>query len=110
VTVLGVNTVALGLPAVLAHAAFASRLERAPALWGALAGGSAAAMTGGLVALALAASGKELQPAAALVGVAYLPLVGIEAALTGAITSYLARVHPALLGGVRAPHFDRRAV
>jgi cobalt/nickel transport system permease protein len=111
VTVLGVNTVALALPAVVAHALFAARLERgSPVLWGALAGGSAAAMTGALVALALAASGKELRPAAALVSVSYLPLVAVEAALTGAIASYLARVHPALLGGMRAPQLDRRAI
>jgi len=111
ITVLGVNTVALALPAVVAHGLFAARLERgSPAVWGALAGGSAAAMTGGLVALALAASGKELLPAAALVSVAYLPLVAIEAALTAAIASYLGRAHPAMLGGVHAPRLDGPAI
>ena len=111
VTVLGVNTVALALPAVVAHSLFAARLERgSPALWGALAGGSAAAMTGGLVALALAASGRELVPAAALVGAAYLPLAAVEAALTAAIASYLGRAHPALLAGLQGPRLDRPAI
>jgi cobalt/nickel transport system permease protein len=98
VTVLGVNTVALALPAVVAHGLYAARLERGSrALWGALAGGSAAAMTGALIALALAASGKELWPAAALVGAAYLPLVAVEAVLTATVAAHLGRVNPALL-------------
>jgi cobalt/nickel transport system permease protein len=100
VTVLGVNTAVLALPAVAVRVLFGARFERgSPALWGALAGGMAAAMTGALIALALAASGKELRPAAALVSAAYVPLALVESALTAAIASYLCRVRPALLGG-----------
>jgi cobalt/nickel transport system permease protein len=99
ITVLGVNTVTLALPAVVAHGLFAARLERgSPALWGALAGASAVAMSGALIALALALSGKELWPAATLVAAAYVPLAAVEAALTATIASYLGRVHPAMLG------------
>jgi cobalt/nickel transport system permease protein len=98
VTVLGVNTAALALPAVAVRALFAACLERrSPALWGGAAGAIAAALTGALVALALAASGKELVAAAALVSAAYLPLVVVEAALTATIASYLCRVRPTLL-------------
>lgn len=99
ITVLGVNTVTLALPAVVAHGLFGARLERgSPAVWGALAGASAVAMSGALIALALALSGKELWPAATLVAAAYVPLAAVEAALTATIASYLGRVHPAMLG------------
>jgi cobalt/nickel transport system permease protein len=108
ITVLGVNTVTIALPAVVVHALFAARLERgSPAPWGALAGASAAAMSGALVALALLLGGREWRPAAALVAAAYLPLVVVEAALTAGVASYLGRVHPALLGaGLLAPGRD----
>jgi len=105
ITVLGVNTVTLALPAVAVHALFAARVMRgSPVLWGALAGASAAVMSGALVATALALSGKELWPAATLVSAAYLPLAVVEAGLTATIASYLVRVHPALLaaGGLLA--------
>jgi cobalt/nickel transport system permease protein len=105
ITVLGVNTVTLALPAVVVHALFAARVERgSPVLWGALAGASAAVMSGALVATALALSGKELWPAATLVSAAYLPLAAVEAGLTATIASYLVRVHPAMLaaGGLLA--------
>lgn len=99
ITVLGVNTVTLALPAVVVHALFAARLERgSPGLWGAVAGASAVLLTGALVASALALSGRELWPAATLVGAVYVPLAAVEAALTATIASYLGRVHPALLG------------
>jgi len=100
ITVLGVNTVALAAPAVLVHLLFARRLERGRrALWGALAGGTAVVATAVLVALALALSGAELRPAAALMLAAYLPLAAVEAAFTGTVASYLGRVKPALLAG-----------
>jgi len=106
ITVLGVNTVTLALPAVAVHGLFAARLESgSPALWGALAGASAVLLSGALVALALALSGKELWPAATLVSAAYLPLAAVEAALTATIATYLGRVHPAMLGaGGLVPH------
>jgi cobalt/nickel transport system permease protein len=105
ITVLGVNTVTIALPAVAVHALFAARLERgSPALWGALAGATAVAMSGALVALALLLGGREWLPAAALVGAAYLPLVVVEAALTATVASYLARVRPEMLGAGLLAH------
>ena len=110
VTVLGVNTLTLALPAVVAHRLFAARVERgSPALWGALAGASAVAMTGALVASALALSGKELWPAAMLVSAAYVPLAVVEAALTATIAAYLGRVNPAMLGAGAALAHGRDA-
>ena len=100
ITVIGVNTLALAAPAVLAHALFARRVEGGSrALWGAVAGGFAVLATGVLEATALALSGAELRPAAALVLAAYLPLAAIEAAITASVVVYLARVKPALLAG-----------
>ena len=100
ITVLGVNTVNLALPAVVAHALFARPLERGSrAAWGAAAGGTAALGTALLVALELVLSGRELRPAAALMLAAYLPLAALEAALTATVASYLGRVNPSLLAG-----------
>ena len=103
ISVLGVNTVVLAVPALLVHHLVGPRLERgSPALWGAVAGGAASAGSALLVALALVLSGRELRPAAALVLLANLPLVAIEAAVTGTIVSFLRRVHPAMLAPPRA--------
>jgi cobalt/nickel transport system permease protein len=103
ITVLGVNTVVLGAPALLVHYLVAPHLERgSPALWGAVAGGAATAASAALVALALVLSGRELRPAAALVLAANLPLVAVEAAVTGSVVSFLRRVHPAMLAPPRA--------
>lgn len=99
ITVLGVNTVTIALPAVVVHALFAARVERgSPALWGGLAGASAVVMSGALVALALALGGREWLPAATLAAAAYLPLAAAEGVATGAIVAYLGRAHPAMLG------------
>jgi cobalt/nickel transport system permease protein len=98
ITVLGVNTLIMGLPAVACWYLFARPMrDGVPFLWGAIAGAGAIVMTCGGVALALALSGREFLPAAQLVCVAHLPVVAVEAVLTGTIAAFLRQVKPEVL-------------
>jgi len=95
ITVLGVNTLIMGLPAVACWYLFAKPLQtRLPLLWGAAAGGVSVVLTCAAVALALGLSGREFLPAARLVLFAHLPVVVVEAAVTGIIAAFLRRTKP----------------
>jgi len=98
--VLGVNTVDIALPAVVVYylcrrGVGASSSTRA-ALWGALGGGLAIALTTGCVAVALALTGDEFLPAAKLVFFAHIPVMVIEALLSGGAVLLVRRVKPEL--------------
>lgn len=100
ITVLGVNTVIMGIPAVACFYLFAPLVRRQGRYawaWGALAGAVAILMTCAGVSAALAISGREFFPAAQLVLVAHLPVVAVEAAITGTIVVFLQRVKPEVL-------------
>ncbi|MDA5558559.1 cobalt transporter CbiM [Shimia sp. MMG029] len=99
-TVLGINTVNIALPAVLAWMLFGGLIGRgAPvqgAIWGAVGGAFAIATTTALVAVSLALSGDEFIPAAKLVFFAHIPVICIEALLTGFAVLLARRVKPEL--------------
>ncbi|MCV6597957.1 MAG: cobalt transporter CbiM [Mangrovicoccus sp.] len=99
-TVLGVNTVNIALPAVLAWLIFGRLIGRGTpvqgAIWGAMGGAFAIAATTGLVALSLALSGDEFLPAAKLVFFAHIPVMVIEAVLTGFAVLLARKVKPEL--------------
>jgi cobalt/nickel transport system permease protein len=98
ITVLGVNTVAIAGPAVVCAAVCGAGVRRgSPFWWGAIAGAAAVAMTCAAVGLALAVSGREFLPAARLVFVAHLPIMLVEAAVTGAAVTLLRKVKPEAL-------------
>ncbi|MBZ8135394.1 cobalt transporter CbiM, partial [Afifella sp. IM 167] len=101
-TVLGVNTVNIALPAVIAfylcRRGIASPSPTQAAIWGAIGGGLAIALTTGFVAVALALSGEEFLPAAKLVFFAHIPVMIIEALVTGAAVSLARKVKPELFG------------
>jgi cobalt/nickel transport system permease protein len=100
--VLGVNTVNMAVPAVLAGMAF-RRLAGVPdgsrrtAIAAALCSGGAVLLTGLMVAGSLAASGREFGAAARLVVLTHLPVMGIEAVFASAAIGLLARVKPEAL-------------
>lgn len=99
--VLGVNTVNMAAPAVLAGLAF-RRLwrpdqPRRTAWAAALCSGSAVLLTGLMVAGSLALSGREFEAAAKLVVLTHLPVMGIEAVFASAAIGLLARVKPEAL-------------
>ncbi len=99
--VLGVNTLNMALPALLAGMVF-RRLwnpaqPRRTALAAAFCSGSAVLLTGLMVAGSLALSGREFDAAARLVVLTHLPVMGIEAVFASAAIGLLARVKPEAL-------------
>lgn len=107
VTTLGINTLNIALPAVIAyHVCLRGVRSPSPvsaALWGGIGGGLAIALTTGAVALALTLSGEEFLPAAKLVFFAHIPVMIIEALLTAAAISLARQVKPELFGVLAAP-------
>ncbi len=101
VTVIGVNALVMGLPALAAHAIFRvhkrGTLPGRAAPFGFLAGGGAALLSGILLALFLASAGEGFVAVAKLGFVAHLPVMLVEGAVTAAAVSFLSRVKPELL-------------
>ena len=100
ITVLGVNTIVMGVPAIICHYLFGPRLRRQEDfgwLWGAAVAGSAIALTCAGLGASLALSGREFLPAAQLLFVAHLPVLAVEAAIAGTIVVFLQRVKPEVL-------------
>ncbi|WP_068086566.1 cobalt transporter CbiM [Polycladidibacter stylochi] len=93
-TVLGVNTLNIALPAVLVfyicRQGVAARSAITSAVWGGIGGTLSIVLTTLLVGASLALSGDEFIPAAKLVFVTHIPVMIIEGLLTG-FAVYLAR-------------------
>ncbi|MCW5700360.1 MAG: cobalt transporter CbiM [Rhodospirillales bacterium] len=108
ITVLGVNTVAIALPAVACFYLFGPLLRNGrPGIAlaaGVAAGAGAIALTCLTVGLALAFSGEEFLAAAKLVFFAHLPVMAVEGVLTGAAVTLMRKVKPEMLAlAVRTP-------
>ncbi|MFP4246206.1 MAG: cobalt transporter CbiM [Halochromatium sp.] len=101
-TVLGVNTLNIALPAVivfyLCRRGIASRHATLAAAAGAAAGALAIALTALAVATALALSGEAFIPAAQLVVIGHIPVMVVEGLLCAAAVGLIRRVRPELLG------------
>ncbi|NOD88493.1 MULTISPECIES: cobalt transporter CbiM [unclassified Ruegeria] len=99
-TVLGINTVNIALPAVLTWMIFGRLIARGSplqgAVWGGISGAFSIAATTALVAVSLALSGDEFLPAAKLVFFAHIPVMAIEAVLTGFAILLARKVKPEL--------------
>ncbi len=103
ITVLGVNTVIMGFPAVACYFLCRPLLRRRD--WGAAAGaftcGALAVLGSGLLAaLALVTTGEAFVPAAKLVVVAHIPVMLIEGLITMFAFSFIRKVRPDILGDV----------
>jgi cobalt/nickel transport system permease protein len=100
ITVLGVNTANMALPALLASLAFRPMLRGGRA-WtaagGFLAGSLGVLGAGVMVALSLALTGKPFFPAAQTVLVVHLPVVAVEGIVTSTIVSFIKRIRPEML-------------
>jgi cobalt/nickel transport system permease protein len=104
-TVLGVNTVIMAAPAVIAYYVFRPLLRQpgAIAAVGAFACGFMAILLSGLLmALALLLTGEAFWPAAQLALVAHLPVMIIEGLVTLFIFQYFRKTQPALLAKLYA--------
>lgn len=100
-TVLGVNTLNIALPAVACHLILGRiNLNGKPAfaaLVGAAAGVLGIAGVAVMVAAELALTGKAFVPVAYLVLMAHLPVIATEAAVTGAAMVLILKVRPETL-------------
>jgi len=100
VTVLGVNTVAIALPAVMMHYAcrhgIQSQHKKIVMMWAAIAGAGSIALTALIVTLCLALTGEAFIPAAKLVVIAHTPVMAIEGFLCACAVSLIHRVKPDL--------------
>lgn len=106
VTVLGVNTFNIAMPAVLVGLALGPLIRRGgarAALWGGVGGALAIALTTLFVALCLALSGDQFLPAAQLVFFAHLPVMAVEGVLSAAAVSLALRVKPELFRAMEVP-------
>ncbi len=104
-TVLGVNTVIMAAPAVIAYYVFRPLLRQpgAVSLAGAFACGFTAVLFSGLLmALALLLSGEAFWPAAQLALLAHLPVMIIEGLVTLFVFHYFQKTQPALLAKLYA--------
>jgi cobalt/nickel transport system permease protein len=99
-TVLGINTLNIAGPAVLAWLLFGRMVERGTpksgAVWAGIGGAFAVAATTIFVALSLALTGDAFLPAAKLVFFAHLPIMVIEGVLTGAAVYLVSKIRPDL--------------
>jgi len=101
ITVIGLNTAIMATPAVVCFLLFAGPIQRAQRsramFWAGLAGGAGVVLTCLGVAAALALSGSALWVAAKLVLLAHLPVIVVEAVITGVVVGFVHRVRPSLL-------------
>ena len=106
--VLGVNTMNLGLPALVVALLLRPVLKRVLEgvgasrhrqvfLVGTTAGLLAVALTGLLLSGSLLLSGEPFGPAARVIAITFVPLALVEGLLTGIVVAFLLRVEPALL-------------
>ncbi len=105
VTVLGVNTFDIAAPAVLVGILCRRGLAGPPAvaaIWGAVGGALAIALTTLCVGVALTLSGEEFIPAARLVFLAHIPVMAVEGAITAAAVSLVRQVKPELFSVMEA--------
>jgi len=100
-SVLGVNTLNIALPAVLVfylcRRGITAYSDRTAAIWGGIGGGGSVALTTVMVAGSLALSGQAFWAAAQITLVAHIPVILVEAFVTGSAVLLLRKVKPEFL-------------
>lgn len=103
ITTIGINAIMMGTPAVLAYEIFNLRknfsFSANEFIFGALAGASGVFSGTLILALALITTGSEFMGMAKYAALAHLPVMIIEAIITGFIASFLMKVKPEILKG-----------
>lgn len=103
ITTIGANSLMMGLPALAAYRIFNLRKKfkwRAnEATFGSLAGAAGVFLGTVILALLLVTTGTEFIGVAKYAALAHLPIIIIEAIVTGFIASFLAKVKPEILEG-----------
>jgi cobalt/nickel transport system permease protein len=101
-TTLGINTLIMGLPAVMVHYLFAPNLIKCSvkqAFWRGAAAGSLAIALGALLlsGTLVLNGGSAFYEVSSLILVSHLPIMLVEGMVTGSIIAFLHRVEPSLL-------------
>ncbi|MFO7967313.1 MAG: cobalt transporter CbiM [Archaeoglobaceae archaeon] len=103
VTTIGINAAIMGIPALMAYGVFRGGIERGGQklgpLFGTIAGGFAVGLAVLFLVLSLLTTGEEFTSVAGVIGVAHLPVIAIEAAVTGSVVGFLQKVKPELIQG-----------
>lgn len=106
VTMIGINTVNMGVPALIAHLIFktGTKLDIRPetknkaSIFGAIAGGVAVVLALVFLAAELVTIGDVFYETTVLVVTAHIPIIAIEAIFTGVLVGFIATVEPELFG------------
>lgn len=106
ITTIGINTLVMGVPALVSYAIFVvgvnhTKFNHRLAVFGGLAGGIAIALAVLLASIALFIGGEEFLGVIALLAVAHVPVIVIEAVIVGSVVVFLSKVKPEMLEGVR---------
>jgi cobalt/nickel transport system permease protein len=106
ITTIGINTVIIGVPALVSYGIFVvgvnhTRFEQRLVIFGGLAGGVAIVLAVVLTSIALLFGGEEFLGVVALLAVAHVPVIVIEAVIVGSVVGFLKKVKPEMLAGVR---------
>ncbi|VUT28293.1 MAG: cobalt transport protein CbiM [Candidatus Syntrophoarchaeum sp. GoM_oil] len=105
ITTIGINTINMGIPALLAAGIFRYgmrlNITKKETLFGALAGGVGVAGAVLLLSIELLSIGETFETVTAVVAAAHIPVIVIEAIFTGALAGFLAKVKPEILEGIR---------
>jgi len=101
ITSIGVNTLMMGLPAFLAYRIFDLHkkfyFKSNVAIFGILAGGCGIFLGSIILAIFLVSTGSEFVGVAKVALLAHLPVIIIEAIITGFVASFIMKVKPELL-------------
>ncbi len=103
VTTIGINTVNMGVPALISFFIFKAGIKlnigigKNEILFGAIAGGIAVALAVLLLAVELLVTGEELTEVTTVVVLAHIPVILVEAIFTGVIVGFFATVKPEML-------------
>lgn len=104
-TVLGVNTLNIALPAVavfyLCRHGVAAASPTVAAVWGGIGGALSIVLTTLLVGVSLALSGEEFVPAAKLVFITHIPVMAVEGLLTAFAIYLVRKVKPELFADLK---------
>lgn len=106
VTTIGINTVNMGVPALVAYLIFraGTGLDIRPetksmaSLFGAIAGGMGVVLALLFLATELITTGEELIETTVFVVSTHIPIIAVEAIFTGVIVGFIATVEPELFG------------
>lgn len=101
ITTIGINAFNMGIPALVASGIFRAGTKKggqnsAP-VFGVIAGGFAVGLAVLFLVLSLLTTGEEFTGVAGVVGIAHLPVIAIEAAVTGSVVGFLQKVKPELI-------------